>query len=250
MHQVIMLQVVLFLILLMLPVGRVYKVLLVSLLGILSRKTVLITGKLLKLGFWISRQQGKLVYKRIVGEIFKEHFEFRHNFSSIPSTPTIFVATYPASLVEYLSPALLPVPIYFIASTYARPFMSRVYCDDECGYIPHGKKQRYQMTKMLIKEKLRTMSVFLYVEDKSRRYGRELGGLRKGIFWIAKELGATITPVVLDNVTESLGRIPDQRYEVYVGPTMYVHDPLSTLIDVRTMMRKKKASLRKSKFLT
>ncbi len=234
----------------MLPVGRVYKVLLVSLLGILSHKTVLITGKLLKLGFWVLRQQGNLVYKRIVSEIFREHFEFRHNFSSIPSTSTIFIATYPASLVEYLSPALLPVPVYFIASTYARPIMSRVYCDDECGYIPHGKKKRYQMTKMLIKEKLRTMSVFLYVEDKSRRYGRELGGLRKGVFWIAKELGATITPVVLDKVTESLGRIPDQRYEVYVGPTMYVHDPLSTLINVRTMMRKKKASLRKSKFLT
>jgi hypothetical protein len=234
----------------MLPVDRFYKIVLISLLGILSCKTVLITGKLLKLCFWIAQHQGRIVYKRIVSEIFKEHFEFRHNFPSIPSTPTIFIATYPDSLVEYLSPALLPVPVYFIASTYAKPIMSRVYGDDECGYLPHGKKQLYQMTKTLISEKLTTMSVFLYVEDKSRRYGREVGGLRKGPFWIAKELGVTITPVVLDNVIESFGRIPRQRYEVYIGPTMHVHDPLSTLIDVRTMMRKKKASLKQSKFFT
>jgi len=84
----------------------------------------------------------------------------------------------------------------------------------------------------------------------SRRYGREVGGLRKGIFWIAKDLGATVTPVVLDSVVESRGRIPHQKYEVCIGPTTHVQDPLSVLIDVRTMMRNTKAALGKSKFST
>lgn len=250
MHKAMVLQVAVLLVLLMFPVNMFYKFALISLLGVLSCKTVLIMGKLLELFFWIARRRGRSVYKGIVSKIFREHFEFRHNFSLIPSTPTIFIATYPASLIEYLTPALLPLPVYFIASARAKPVMSRVYPDDECGYLPHGRKQLYQMTKTLISEKLKTMSVFVYVEDMSRRYGREVGGLRKGIFWIAKDLGATVTPVVLDNVVESWGRIPHQKYEVCIGPTMHVQDPLSALIDVRTMMRNTKAALGKSKFST
>jgi hypothetical protein len=250
MHRTIVLQVALLIILLMLPISRAYKVFLILLLGIFSYKTMLITWKLLELCFWIARRRGRSVYKKIVNRIFREHFEFRHNFSAIPSIPTIFIATYPNRAIEYLAPALLPTPMYFIASARAKPVMSSVYPDEECGYLPQGKKQLYQMTKELIGEKIKTMSVFMYVEDMSRRYGRDVGGLRKGVFWIAKELGVTITPVVIDNIRESWDRVPNQRYEVYIGPTMYVHDPLSTLVDVRTMMRKKKASLKKSKFFT
>ena len=250
MHRTIVLQVALLVILLMLPVSRYYKATLILLLGVLSYKTVLITWKLLELCFWIARRRGKSVYKKIVNKIFREYFEFRHNFSAIPSTPTIFIATYPAGAIEYLAPALLPTPTYFIASARAKSVMSRVYPTDECGYLPHGKKQLYQMTKELIGKKIKTMSVFLYVEDMSRRYGREVGGLRKGVFWIAKELGVTVTPIVIDSLRESWGRVPHQRYEIFIGPTMHVEDPLSTLIEVRNMMRKKKAFLKENKFST
>ncbi len=250
MRRTLVLQVALLITLLMLPISRTHKVFFILLLGVFSYKTMLITWKLLELCFWIARRQGRSVYKKTVNRIFRENFEFRHNFSAIPSTPTIFIATYPSDSIEYLAPALLPTPTYFIASARAKSVMSRVYSDEECGYLPQGKKQLYQMTKELIGEKIKTMSVFMYVEDMSRRYGRDVGGLRKGAFWIAKELGVTVTPVVIDNLRESWGRVPNQRYEVYIGPTTYVHDPLSTLIDVRTMMRKKKASLRKSKFFT
>ena len=244
-----MLQVSTLLILLMIPIGKHPKIILLSLLSVMSYKTILITRRLLEIVVGIARGNAQFIYKKMVNSIFRENFRFRHNFWRIPTEPTIFVATYPTSPIEYLAPALMPIPVCLIASQRAKGYMGRVYSESECGYLP-DREDRYSMTKTKIKEKLKLMSVFMYVEDMSRsygRYGRNVGRLRKGAFWIAKELGVTVTPIVLDNVVD-WGMIPQQKYEVYIGPTMYVDDPLSTLIKVRTMMREKKTLFAANKF--
>ena len=230
----------------MIPIGKNPKIVLISLLGVMSYKTILMTRRLLEIVIGIARGNAQFIYKKTVNSIFRENFRFRHNFWRIPTEPTIFVATYPTSPIEYLAPALMPIPVCLIVSQRAKGVMSRVYSESECGYLPDGE-DRYSMTKTKIKEKLKLMSVFMYVEDQSRRYGRNVGRLRKGAFWIAKELGVTVTPVVLDNVVD-WGMIPQQKYEVHIGPTMRVSDPLSILIKVRTMMREKKTLFAKRKF--
>lgn len=227
------------------PLCKQYKFSLLLFLYFTIPNFISITTKLLVIVLGIMRGNAQENYKKIVNSIFKENFRFRNNFSQLPTKPTIFVATYPHSPIEYLIPALLPLPICFVASRRAMKIMSKVYPESECAYLPDGK-DRYHMTKKLIKEKLKVMSVFIYSEDQSRRYGRSVGKIRKGAFWIAKELGATITPIVLDRVVEQLGK---QNYQIYIGPTMQVSNPLETLIKVRTVMREKKSLFIKRKFI-
>jgi hypothetical protein len=249
MHKTVIFLISILLILSIIPISKPHKIILISIIIILWHKTIIITKNILEIVcIHIPTGHAQYKYKKIVNNIFKENFNFKHNFLHLPNKPTIFIATYPTSSLEYLAPALMPIPVCFIASKRAKKIMSKVYTKHECEYLPDGKN-RYHMTKKLIDEKLKFIPVFMYVEDQSRRYGRNVGNLRKGAFWIAKELGATITPVVLDNVVEKWGRIPRQNYEVYIGPTINVSDPLDTLVKVRTMMRNKKNLFIKRKFI-
>ena len=227
-----------------LPVSTLQKTVVGVLFLIYSRKTWFIMLKILELVTLIAGNRAKDHYKAIANSIFRDNFRFRANFRDLPSSPTILVSTYPKDWgsIEYLAPALFPVPVCLMAVTNARAIMSKVYPDAECCYIPSKVHGRYEITRDIVREKLKDMHVMMYVEDHQRRHGRRVANLRKGAFWIAKELGATVTPVVISSVHEEYGAIPDQNFDVYVGPTMQVDDPASTLIRVRTLMRQKKAS--------
>ena len=237
-------------IILILPVSTNRRAILIIALFGYSYKSLLIVGKLMNLVGKILIKSNYSSYLNLANSIFRDNFRVRSNFDELPSKPTILVTNYPVSFLEYLAPALVPGSTCLLASKAAKRWMSLVYTSRECCYIPTEKGGRYDIVKELIRERLKNSHVIVYVEDYKRKYGRSIGSLWKGTFWMAKELNATITPLIIDKVEEKWFSIPEQNFGIYVGPTMQVLDPVITLIKVRTMMREVKTLFTINKFKT
>ena len=214
-----------------------------------SYKSLVISARMLQLMSNIKIGRGRSCYRDIVSRIFRDNFRLRSNFQVLPSSPTILVTTYPVTLLEYLVPILIPGRTCLLATLEAKNWMDTVYTERECCYIGTEKGGRYDAVKAMIAERLKDSHVIMYVEDSNRRYGRSVGKLREGAFRMAKELGATVTPLIIDEVLETRWCIPEQNFEIYIGPTTHVSDPLSTLIEVRTLMREKKAYFNGNKLI-
>ncbi len=52
------------------------------------------------------------------------------------------------------------------------------------------------------------------------------GRIRTGLFKIAKKLNITITQIAIDNINSLFNCIPYQRFEIRIGETFYVDDPI------------------------
>jgi len=250
MYNTLIIQISVLLAILILPMRTNRRALLVIALFWYSYKSWLIVGKLLELIGKILMRSNYSSYRDVANSIFRDNFRVRSNFGALPSKPTILVTNYPMSLLEYLAPALVPGSTCLLASKVAKRWMSLVYTSSECCYIPTEKGGRYDIVKELIRERLKSSHVIVYVEDYKRRYGRSVGSLWKGTFWMAKELNATVTPLVIDKVYENKCCIPEQNFGIHVGPTMNVLDPVATLIRVRTLMREIKTLFTLNKFKT
>jgi len=244
----LIIQIIILVIVAILPVSKRTRTIILATLVFSMYKSILIAQKLIELVCKIIIGQGHISYRNIAGGIFKNNFRFHANFEDIPSKPSILVTTYPVTLLEYLVPVLIPGSTCLLASGSAKKWMSMVYPDTECCYIPTKKGGRYSAVKEIVKERLKDSHVIIYVENKERRYGRSVGNLWKGAFNMAKDLGVTVTPLVIDNVYEDNCSIPEQNFNVYVGSSFQVLDPMSTLIQVRTLMREKKEYFKRNKF--
>lgn len=249
MNNTLIIQIITLLLIVILPIRSSRRAVLLLILLSYSYKSLFITIKLLELVGNILIGRGRSSYRNIASKIFMNNFRLRNNFQELPNNPTILVTTYPITLLEYLVPILIPGNTCLLASGAAKKWMDMVYTNNQCCYIPIKKGGRYDAVKEIVRERLKNSHIIMYVEDKERRYGRSVGNLWKGAFNMAKELGATITPLVIDNVLETMWYIPQQNFEIFVGPTISVLDPVSTLIEVRTLMREKKRLFKNNKFM-
>lgn len=157
-----------------------------------------------------------------------------HNFQNIPKKNTIFLANYPTTVVEYICFKLLPVDVAIVV---ANGFIgSWTLCFCKSGQYITLKSGRKNFESLLedIKLKIKDMSIFVYVEDQTRK--KKIKGnciaypLRKGIFEIAHQLGITVTPLFIDRVKMRNGLIDKRPFRMLVGETSEVTDPKTTAI--------------------
>lgn len=216
---------------------------------------VIILHKLLRILYYAGTHVPRILagnkelYRSLVSNIFSKCFTLRHNFNTIPSHPTIFLSTYPITVLEYAIPSLIPRQICFLTSRRAEKALKLVYGPEEYLVFNDSKGNNYEYLREEIRKRIQTTSMFVYVEDKTQRiHDFHVGNMRKGMFHIAKELGVTITPLAVDGIIIENGVIPEQKFEVLLGPTQKVTDPITTMLDVRKFLLENKRYFQKTKF--
>ena len=165
-----------------------------------------------------------------------------HNFDMLPAHNTIFLVTYPHELVEYLIPSLIPntTICYVAAPVAAKPLKLLVYEPNEFVVL-NSDKNNYDFLKKQLIGKVDRMSVWVYANSRnSRVHDYDVGRMRTGMFYIARDLNVTITPVVVNSYR-------CKKFNVTIGDTMYVDyvDPMNTVKKVRKFMRNCKTSFHK-----
>jgi len=151
---------------------------------------------------------------------------FKNNFDKIPNHTTIFVSNYPVNIIEYIASFMLPIETCLVASSTS---LAKNLTKLENQIIFDIRKNKNFDTLMdLIGEKLKEMSVYVYVENYKNRYGNMnvIGSpLRSGVFHMAQKLGVTITPVFVSRISSTMASIPYQNFNMVIGETQYVTDP-------------------------
>ncbi len=182
-------------------------------------------------------------YKLTFELILKDCVKFKHNFDKIPKHNTIFLVNYPITSLEFAVPTILPVKTYFVSNYKAGPFLDLVYSKNDYILLKEGNNYDYFMKT--IEKKIKKRSIYLYVEKfiwfevlRTYKHNRitdeNVGKIRSGIFYIAKKLGLTITPIVVDSLNL------DKNFEVRIGQTTKVINPTQSIKDVKNFFFKTK----------
>jgi hypothetical protein len=157
-----------------------------------------------------------------------------HNFQMIPNHNTIFLANYPTTVVEYICFKLLPLDVAIVVANGFIGSWTLCFCKTGQFIKLKGGKNNFESLLDDIKEKIKHMSIFVYIEDQTRK--KKISGdsiaypLRKGIFDIAYQLGITITPLFIDRVKMRNGLIDKRPFRMLLGETMEVTNPKDTAI--------------------
>jgi len=166
------------------------------------------------------------LFAKTASKILNGCFTLKHNLHDLPSKPTIYVGNYPCTYLESLSLGLLPNTTIAIGeSSITKGTWGKLL--EEVIY--RKPKNAYDDIKQQIATKLASgRSVFAYVTSRGYVGDSQLfsGRVRTGIPRIAKELGVTITPIVFDYISTTLGCITEQDFNIKVGKPMHVDDPI------------------------
>lgn len=158
------------------------------------------------------------------GRNFMSIFNLKHNFAKLPSHPTIYVGNYPCTFLESVSLTLLPnTTIAMGDSGITRGTWGKLLGD----IIYRKPKNAYNDIRKDIQTTLSLgKSVFAYVTSRGEREDTRnfFGRVRTGIFRIANEIGATVTPIAFDTIKTNMGCIVDQDFNIFVGETTPVID--------------------------
>jgi hypothetical protein len=177
----------------------------------------------------------------MTNNIFHKCFDFKHNFNDLPLHNTIFLVSYPVTSLEYMIPNLIPKPLCIITSNRAEYLLKLVYEPREYLVYNDLQKNNYEYIYKEIEKRLIDTSMYVFVEDiSSRPHDFGVGNMRKGMFYIARDLGITITPIAVDAIVIKNGTVQDQRFEIRVGKTSYVDDPISSMTDVKEFLSQSK----------
>jgi len=172
-----------------------------------------------------------------ISKIFR-YVNINSNFNRLPKRNTILLVNYPAQRIEYMLQALFPRKLCLVSSGRSKSFVSLIYPEEQLILLPDGNG-KFEKTKEMIKNKINDYTIFVYINDNSTRVGEyHVGKLRKGIFYIAKELGITITPVAISHIEPVCGAILNQTIYIRVGATTQVFDPVQSIIDTRKFLQR------------
>lgn len=196
----------------------------------------------------IKRTKDRMFFKNNTINSVYSGLRIRHNFNALPSTNSILLVNYPAERFGYLAQGLIPRDVCIISSIRAKSFLELIYPDDRMILLK-DEKNRYEKTKQMIADKIKRYSIFSYINDNSTRHGKyHLGNLRKGMFYIAKELQIPITPIAFGYLEPVLGSLPSYTYYIKVGPTTYVNDVQKSMKTVHGFLQKNIIRFRKLRF--
>lgn len=158
------------------------------------------------------------------------NFNIYHNFEKLPSYNSIILANYPSERLGYLAHKLVPRKLCYVSSVRGKGILSTVYSEDEMILVNDSKKKNFEKIKEMIRDKIQRYSIFVYVNDNNTRlHDYHIGKLRKGMFYIAHELGIPITPITFSYINPVFGILTKKNYYIKVGETEKVTDPKQSM---------------------
>ena len=181
--------------------------------------------------------------------LFYTCFDVKFTGYSLPNKPTIFLCNYPANFVEYLTNNLLndKLCIVVFGGVSISKVVNRFYGKN--GMIVVSKGGCFNKTQVQIQEKVKNCySIVAFIEkDYFKRPNiYALSHIRSGMFSIAKNINATITPVVIDHIEHNIGVISNTNFQIHVDKTRIV-DNIDTEIKNVTLLFERKLRLFKIK---
>ena len=163
--------------------------------------------------------------------------------NELPKTPTIILANYPSTYIEYLINDLLSDKICILlynGSVLQSRIVNYFYTKDRILFV--GKGNQFNETQKKIKDKISEgYSVLVYPEKKYffRPTKYDITTLHSGAFNIAKNIDCTITPIVFDHVDHNMGFILNNNFKIYIDRTRKI-DNVDLEIDNVTKLFKRK----------
>ena len=165
--------------------------------------------------------------------------------NKLPEKPTIIICNYPSSYVEYLTNHLLNSKICILLYEKAviqNIIISYFYTKDAILLI--GKGNQFAETQKKVRDKLTEgYSVLVYPEKHFflRKSKYDVTSFHSGIFNIAKNIDATITPIVFDHIDHNMGLVLNNNFKIYIDRTRKI-DNVEWEMDNVTKLFKRKLS--------
>jgi hypothetical protein len=165
-----------------------------------------------------------------INKICSFHFntclDVRINRERLPIKPTIFICNYSANYIGYLSTTILKPNTCLVINKGAYNIVKHLFGGDNLIVVDVDRKGNTEHARNEIKKQLNKGNNILAFVEKQSYTRKDLfsvtDSLKKGMFVIASQLDATITPVVLDHVHHNHGIISNRRFNIYVDETRKV----------------------------
>ena len=185
--------------------------------------------------------------KTLATNIFRQ-FQVVDNFHKLPEKNTIIIANYPCNWIEYLLHSLVPKNICLMMDEGGKKFIQNVYTIDKLILLKSGKGN-YNEAKREVENKIKNFSIFVYVNNnKTKFHNHHIGRLRKGIFYIAKELNISITPIIFEYVESTIGFLTNKKIRIKVGDTTNIVNVDESIKSSREYFQKNIIKFKKTLF--
>lgn len=177
-------------------------------------------------------------YRIVCTSLYKLGLNLEMNIENIPKTPTIYLSNYPCNYIEYLVHGLLGDKFCLVVHRGSIHVLKHLYGENHLILVEKGSFDKVQKK---IEAKMKDgYSIFSYIERDyyTRKNGFELCEFRTGMFAIAKNINATITPICIDHIDHFFGVIENNKFRIKIGTTSHVIDPIKSLNDTRNFLAK------------
>ncbi len=181
---------------------------------------------------------GYPAYKIFSNHLFTRCLDLKWSGYKLPEKPTIFLANYPGNYIEYFIHPLLGNKVCILMSKTGAKICRNLYGINNLIVIEKGKFQQVQKT---IETRLNDgYHIFAYIDrDYAKRKSfYKVYDIRSGMFIIAKNIRATITPLVVDHIDHIYGVIESPIYRIHVVKTRQVTDSEYEISNVKILYEK------------
>ena len=181
---------------------------------------------------------GTPAWRALSNFVFSIVFEVKINEGLLPDKPTIFLCNYPSSILEYSLNTLLHKKICLVIASNSLALIAYSYLN--IIRLPSSNAFDYLESKV-VEKMAQGFSIWVYVERdwKKRSSIYNTSGVVSGIFKIAKNINATITPVVFDHFDNFCGIIDSFKFSHFIDETRYVTNVGKEMRSVTKLFKRK-----------
>jgi hypothetical protein len=172
--------------------------------------------------------------------IFYNQLNLKINTHKIPNKPTIFMSNYPANYIEYFAQGLFGDKVCLLVHAPAIKMLQFIMGKSRLISIVEKEGQFFE-TQKKIKEKMDDgYHIFCYVERKYHNRDKiyDVDSIRSGIFSIAKNINATITPLVIDHIDHFMGFVDNSSFKIHIDDTRIVGNVEKEIKNVEKLYKK------------
>lgn len=184
-----------------------------------------------------SLQKNNDVIRKMSHQLLKSSFKLTTNFEHLPDKPTIFVCNYCQDRIEHLAFITLPRDIVFMMRDsnvynnlrFTKMLKWNIFTKLQGGYDDN----KIQVLKHLTDGR----NVLAFITKYPKMRVNYIPIVRSGLFSIAKDINATITPVAIDYIDTRCGFIPYQNFRIRIGDTFHVDNVKSCVYKTKTFFK-------------
>ena len=205
------------------------KMIIISIMCILYSNSIRLISHFFKIFQMAFKRKHKELFPLIRNMLYS-NFNVIENFKDLPSQNSIILCNYPSDAIQYFYQWLIPKDICLISIVFLKNIVPMFYEDS----ILLDRGGSYEWLKKKIKEKIKKRYIFCYFNDPSYRIDtEEICTVRKGIFFIAKELNIPITQMGASQIKHNFFMFPEkQTITIKIGETKYVENPYQEISDI------------------